>query len=304
MLLFVRCGGVGVRKDRDGMGHGGVGVRNRRLTVTMTGNSAFGRGKRMGRRVVGTWEMEKIGMGMEAVVGKPGEEDAGREAVAAGSIGVVTLLVLIQPLLHVQLEAPLAGLVGLVMSVWAVDTLGFNGMGQRKITAMMEDRSRIAVHEAGHFLVGYLLGLRVESYSLDMAPETGVRTGVVFEETANMSVASLERNARAIGATIMGGIAAECLQLGGAKGGRGDLAELQQMLNRLRPNANSSEKQNETRLFAMHAHSLLSSHSEAHKKLAEAMANGRPVAECQDLIDELVDPFSLEESEEVMAAMR
>jgi hypothetical protein len=163
---------------------------------------------------------------------------------------------------------------------------------------------RVAAHEAGHFLVAYLLGLLPRGYDLSslsafkrsraLNVQAGTRLcDVAFRKevsSGKISSSSVDRAA----AVALAGVAAEyCLfrrdgkndaasnsdEIGeSAEGGLGDIQQLDALLKAL---AFSQTKADSTVRYALlTAVTLLRRHSRAHSRLAEAMLRGEGVVEC------------------------
>jgi hypothetical protein len=85
-------------------------------------------------------------------------------------------------------------------------------------------------HEAGHFLLSYLLGFAVESYDVATGSEaasSAVRLDVAAPSgTGSRDHANLDR----LAVISMGGIAAEVLAVGDAEGGLADVSQLRALM--------------------------------------------------------------------------
>ena len=167
---------------------------------------------------------------------------------------------------------------------------------------------RVAAHEAGHFLVAYLVGLLPRGYDLSSlsafqrSRALNVQAGTRLCDFAfrrevssgKISSSSVDRAA----AVALAGVAAEyCLfrrdgkglaaasdcSEGGevresAEGGLGDIQQLDSLLKAL---AFSQTKADSTVRYALlTAVTLLRRHARAHAMLAEAMLHGAGVVEC------------------------
>jgi hypothetical protein len=116
---------------------------------------------------------------------------------------------------------------------------------QRRVTCCdAHCRRRVARHEAGHFLVAYLMGLAPLAYTLSSL-ETyrrygtfNVQAGCRFvEQQFKSEVASGQLSAAALDqytCVALAGVAAEYVHFGQAEGGAGDLAQLDGLLKVLR----------------------------------------------------------------------
>lgn len=176
---------------------------------------------------------------------------------------------------------------------------------------------RVAAHEAGHFLVAYLLGLLPRGYDLSslsafrrsraLNVQAGTRLcDVAFRRevsSGKLSSSSVDRAA----AVALAGVAAEyCLfrrdgggtsDPGGgggdsgargetgesAEGGLGDIRQLDALLKAL---AFSQAKADSTVRYALlTSATLLRRHAKAHARLAEAMLRGAAVVECVAVVE-------------------
>jgi hypothetical protein len=165
-------------------------------------------------------------------------------------------------------------------------------------------RTRIARHEAGHLLCGYLSGLSISGYVLSggealrggipgqagtlffdprMAKE--LQTGVVTNQTIDR-----------YSCVVMAGIAAEAIEYGQAEGGAGDETALISLLAQLSPPWSPSAVKAQARWAVLQAILLLRKNKEAYEALFEAMQARKPLGECIEVIERLaVRPTPLEE---------
>lgn len=86
-----------------------------------------------------------------------------------------------------------------------------------------EYRRRQNVHEAGHFLVGYVLGLEIESFNL--ATSNGDTAQVEFANPLRTKPQTHDVLDR-LAVLSMAGIAAEILEFGNAEGGLNDVSQV------------------------------------------------------------------------------
>lgn len=214
----------------------------------------------------------------------------------AVSVFSVTMLALVGPLIHISpelLAIATAGGLGLV----TVDRFGWEGRGGNLFIDWLsqgsaEYRQRILHHEAGHFLVAYLLDIPITAYTLSAweawragLPGSG---GVVFDadaieaeiEQGQISAQQLDRYCK----VWMAGIAAEQVIYGSAQGGGDDRLMLNTLWRQInRPPAEAPLKQ---RWAILQAKTLIEREAEAYKALVTAMETREPVESCCETLDQ------------------
>lgn len=209
------------------------------------------------------------------------------------AIGVfaITLLSLLGPFFNISPAIPALATFS-ILALATLDTLGWQGKG---VTLLLDSlagtssdyRARIVKHEAGHFLVAYLLDIAITGYALSAweafrqgQPGQG---GVTFGEpnvTAPMPPILIQRYCT----VWMAGIAAETLVYGTAEGGAEDRQKLQGVLSVL--GRSGSECLQQERFCTMQAKTLIQEHWAAYEALVTAMEQRTPVAECRLLIEQ------------------
>ena len=131
------------------------------------------------------------------------------------------------------------------------------------------ERRRRTYHEAGHFLVGHLVGLRIDGFSVDAG------------DAAVSLQAPQEANIDSISVVSMAGIAAEAIEFGNAKGGRADLAQLRVLFYQSAPRILDRRAQDERIRWAMlMALTLLTNHRNELDALVHTISSGGDVDAC------------------------
>mmetsp|Transcript_9183 Transcript_9183/g.16532 ORF Transcript_9183/g.16532 Transcript_9183/m.16532 type:complete len:367 (-) Transcript_9183:211-1311(-) len=142
-------------------------------------------------------------------------------------------------------------------------------------------RERLARHEAGHMLVGYLLGLPLKEYRAD-----SVTNAVQFYfEPGAFSVLDHEK-LDILASVSLAGAVAEALKFGDARGGFADLMQLQSFMARASPALSSDEIQNKVRWGSVRAYTLLQQNQNAMEELVKLLARNAPIPECIQAIEE------------------
>ncbi|XP_021736640.1 uncharacterized protein LOC110703197 isoform X1 [Chenopodium quinoa] len=145
-------------------------------------------------------------------------------------------------------------------------------------------QERISRHEAAHFLVAYLLGLPILSYSLDIGKE---HVNLVNDELEKLiysgQLDSKELDRLAV--VSMAGLAAEGLTYDKVIGQSADLFSLQRFINRSTPQISKDQQQNLTRWAVLFAASLLKNNKAAHEALMAEMSKKATVLDCIKAIE-------------------
>uniref|UniRef100_A0A061RPP9 Stress regulated protein n=1 Tax=Tetraselmis sp. GSL018 TaxID=582737 RepID=A0A061RPP9_9CHLO len=154
-------------------------------------------------------------------------------------------------------------------------------------TLSAEYRDRVSAHEAGHFLIAYLVGILPQAYTLSALEAFrrygafNVQAGTLFCDSAfqkeiasgRLSSGSLDKYT----CVALAGVATEYLQFGVAEGGIGDVQQLDGLLKALK--FTQAKADDEIRWAVLNTVTLLRRHEDIHRKLAEAMLRGASVGE-------------------------
>ncbi|EIE27406.1 hypothetical protein COCSUDRAFT_52156 [Coccomyxa subellipsoidea C-169] len=146
-------------------------------------------------------------------------------------------------------------------------------------------RERVLRHEAAHLLAGYIFGVPVTAYSLNIGQaHTDFAEAKLQRRLIEGSLEDNEIDALAV--VALAGAAAEAMQYEEVIGQTADLVDLQRILLRSKKKLNSSQQQNMTRLAIFEACSLLKKYEKEYKALQAAMQNGASIAKCVQTIEE------------------
>eukprot|EP00440_Ansanella_granifera_P074301 gb/GFBE01080631.1/.p1 GENE.gb/GFBE01080631.1/~~gb/GFBE01080631.1/.p1 ORF type:complete len:400 (+),score=65.97 gb/GFBE01080631.1/:1-1200(+) len=154
-------------------------------------------------------------------------------------------------------------------------------------------RDRVAQHEAGRFLVAYLIGILPKGYTLSAADalgkfqSTNIRAGCVFctaqvqqeMESGTLSGTSLDRFV----CVKLAGIVQEYLLYRQAQIGGSNLQQVENLFQAM--NFEQRRSGDQTRFAVLNVATLLRGYEEVHSTLAEAMKRGASVAECIAIIE-------------------
>lgn len=263
------------------------------LSTTPSPRSAFGRGAQFPRRMVGLYELEREGIDPNSLFAK----DTRDETAFGVAVGFFVLSIVVFPLITpgASLEGPLSAIAGVLLTIWAVDSLALGGMLGRATSLAVQNRRRVAYHEAGHFLVGFLLGFDIEGYTLPCAravlrQSEGI-PGVRFGECRASG------DAHCVSAVGMAGIAGEVLKYGTSEGGAEDMADVSKGVKACYGGRKVQEAtmKGTVRWGLLESVKLLKEHPEAHEKLCEAMLAGNTTEECVGIVEKFVDNEKLME---------
>ncbi|KAA8494819.1 hypothetical protein FVE85_3060 [Porphyridium purpureum] len=154
-------------------------------------------------------------------------------------------------------------------------------------TFSKEFRTRLAAHEAGHFLVGYLLGVPVREYKAD-AVMNAVQFYFDFEEAQQDSkpLRFTHEQVDELAIISLAGVVSEILLFKQASGGYADFMQLQRVANRSVPPLEPRAVQAKVRWGCVRAYTLLQQNAAALEQLTAKMAVGRPLDECIAAIED------------------
>ncbi|XP_030466979.1 uncharacterized protein LOC115685964 [Syzygium oleosum] len=189
-----------------------------------------------------------------------------------------------------------------LLCLWTFDSVSFNGgVGSLVLdtighTFSQKYRNRVLQHEAGHFLIAYLVGILPRGYtisSLDALKKEGslnVQAGTSFVDFEFLE----EVNAGKVSATTLNkfacialaGVATEFLLFGCAEGGLADINKLDLLLKGLGFTQKKADSQ--VRWSVLNTVLLLRRHEVARGKLTEAMSEGKSIGSCIDVIEDTI----------------
>ncbi len=210
------------------------------------------------------------------------------------AIFTLTITSLLSPMLDISPFFPATATFGL-LGLATVDRFAWSGQGGNLLVDYFaqwseEHRQRVLHHEAGHFLVAYLLGVPVTGYALTAweARQQGNQAagGVRFDDQRIQ--AQLEEGV--IGSDIverycqvwMAGGAAEQMAFGDVEGGVDDVMKLRGLLNELKYSPQMLEQKE--RWAAFQAKQMIERNDDGYEALKAAMAERKPVEDCIEAI--------------------
>ncbi|KAL0005778.1 hypothetical protein SO802_013339 [Lithocarpus litseifolius] len=194
-----------------------------------------------------------------------------------------------------------------LLFLWTLDSVSFNGgVGSLVIdtighTFSQKYHNRVIQHEAGHFLIAYLVGILPKGYtlsSLEALKKEGslnVQAGTAFVDfefleevnTGKVSATTLNR----FSCIALAGVASEYLLYGVAEGGLADINKLDMLLQGLGFTQKKADSQ--VRWSVLNTVLLLRRHKLARAKLAEAMSMGKSVGACLGIIEDTIDVLDI-----------
>ena len=145
---------------------------------------------------------------------------------------------------------------------------------------------RISYHEAGHFLLGYLLGIPIVKYDISGEKDAGTElsTDAILDRKMTLNY---EENLDIIGALLcisMGGVVAESLRFGSSLGGSQDFVFAFSLMRDFK--IPSKEREGYLRGGVLNALVLLTEYRDTLDEVAEAMKESRTVEDCFVVIED------------------
>lgn len=216
--------------------------------------------------------------------------------LVAISIFVMTLSSLLGPIFNLSPTVPAIATFCL-LGLATLDNFSLKGQGSTLFLDWLagfssQHRDRVARHEAGHFLVAYLLGVPVTGYALSaweaLRQRQSAQGGVSFEdqelalqlEEGNLKTQMLDRYC-----TIwMAGVAAENIVYGNAEGGGDDRQKLRTVLTSL--GFSPSTQEQKARWAILQARTLLQENWFVYEALVNVMQKRADIAECYRAIEQ------------------
>ena len=185
---------------------------------------------------------------------------------------------------------PLFTLIPATFFLFGVDQLVYKGAFFESFYRLLVPsyRKKIICHEAGHFLISYLLGVPVRgcvtsAWEARNYPEIRGQAGTIFydtklaDELASQKVtrSSLDR----LSVITMAGIAAEAAMFGVCEGGATDEQALVQFLTSIQPPWNILRIQGQARWAVLQAILLIREHRESYDALVKVLEEGKGIGD-------------------------
>jgi hypothetical protein len=215
--------------------------------------------------------------------------------IAIGIFGM-TLSVLLGPLFNISPIIPAAATFS-ILGLATLDNFSFQGKGATLLLDLLagtnsEHRDRILYHEAGHFLVAYILGIPITGYTLtawEALKQGQEGLGGVTFDTSQLSPNTL--NPGEIKLTLdrfctvwMAGIAAETLAYGNAEGGKEDRLQLRNAL--ISFGYSATDYPVKERWGILQAQTIIEENKTVYEALAAAMKERASLVECDRILQE------------------
>jgi hypothetical protein len=245
-------------------------------------------GAKLERRNVFPREFSQVGVRDAESIGRPSDANDAKFMLAV-TMSTSALAVVVGATLPGDWGAFGAYLIGGISL--AVLAVGSTAPGLLKVAVDRfsrinpEYRRRIARHEAGHFLVGYVMGVPVGSYDLGIDSSHVNFLEAKLERKIFQGEKLSQEEVLPLAVISMSGVAAEAVEFDEVMGQTADLYDLQRILNRVNPKLSDAQQQQTTRWAVWYAASILKTHRGAWDALTEKMQEGAPVIECLKAIE-------------------
>lgn len=260
-----------------------------------------------GSKIVSPKTLEKITqMKMSSLTPKASTNNL---LLAAGGI-----LAVLEGFLSLYTGIDYSYLVGITLLLSLTDKIFLNGACYEQMLKILwpEYSKQVIRHEAGHFLMSYLMGCPVEGFVLSAFgamkdprfASTGISAGTSFfdpdiSEQVNKVKPLTRASIDKFSVIVMGGIAAEAICYGKADGGAGDEATLVRFLSMISPLASGSVTwdaeriRNQARWGAAQAVLLLKYYKPVYDALVDALERGSTLGECIYAIEKASRDYNL-----------
>mmetsp|Transcript_7999 Transcript_7999/g.25526 ORF Transcript_7999/g.25526 Transcript_7999/m.25526 type:complete len:293 (+) Transcript_7999:81-959(+) len=243
-------------------------------------------------RPVALWELKlffKAEDDMQRQLGLRGQKDQDDTFGLIAGIavaGVVTSSVIEASSLPPVAKLPLGAVCSLAPFLALAAGVAVPQAMQASVTALRRldpaYRRRQNFHEAGHFLVGHLLGLEVAEFNAASADGAGAQVAFAGPEARARTHDVVD------GLTVlaMAGVAAEVLACGSAEGGHADVAQLKGMLAIASPPVTEAcAVDDRIRWATLMALTMLQNHRPCLEALAERFEVAQDAGECIRLLE-------------------
>ncbi|KAK1423688.1 hypothetical protein QVD17_18996 [Tagetes erecta] len=194
-----------------------------------------------------------------------------------------------------------------VFFIWTLDSVAFAGGFSSLVldtighNVSQKYHNRVIQHEAGHFLIAYLLGILPKGYTLSSLEafqregSLNVQAGTVFvdfEFTEQISAGRVTATMlNKFSCIALAGVATEYLLYGYAEGGLADVNTLDGLLSSLGFTQKKADSQ--VRWAVLNTILILRRHEQARTLLAKAMSEGKSVGSCIDVIEKNIDETNI-----------
>lgn len=151
-----------------------------------------------------------------------------------------------------------------------------------------EYKDKVISHEAGHFLLAYLLGVPIRgvatsAWEARKYPDIQGQAGTIFYDTklanemasSKVTRTSLDR----LSVIVMAGIAAEALKFQKAEGGAVDEKSLIELFSSIQPPWNILRIQSQARWAAVQAILLIKEHQQSYDAIVHALEEKKPMGD-------------------------